>query len=258
MDNLKSVIRATAALALIVLSTAVFATPPQPTPLNWDQLPDSNAQVYEDPFTDLTSEQINALSDIVRASDTLKKTDVTLEDRAKFEQKKAQAKAKLANEGIDSDWMISQRWVVADLRTKAASAGNAALDDSLVTIGGFAIPAPPDANGTRFAYLVPVPGMCSHMPPPDPNQLIRLRLFGDWSPARMHEPVKITGRLQIAPTKQTFRVIDGPVPMVATWQLDVDQVVSYSDFSARQPATNRWVDQLRDNLGSRLVNKPAN
>ena len=88
--------------------------------------------------------------------------------------------------------------------------------------------------------------MCSHLPPPDPNQLIRLRLSGDWSPARINEPVKVTGRLHIVPTEQLFSVVDGAVAMVATWQLEVERAES-RDFSTgtKQITRNDWLEALR-------------
>ncbi len=48
-----------------------------------------------------------------------------------------------------------------------------------MTIAGFAIPGPPAEDGTKIAYRVALPGLCSHVPLPDPNRMLRLRLSGD-------------------------------------------------------------------------------
>ena len=95
------------------------------------------------------------------------------------------------------------------------------LDGQTVTLAGFAIPAPPDADGRAVAYLVPERGMCSHMPPPPPNQMIRVRLSDGWAPTFNHEPVRLTGRLVIDPSERQMVVVDGLMPMRATFRLDV-------------------------------------
>jgi hypothetical protein len=186
--------------------------------LDWDALRDPAAQNYDDPFVELSSEQLHTLVSVVRLRERLAGGQ-----QAEKEDLDA-AEKKLSELGVDVDALISQRWVVAERRRKAASAGNSELDGETVTIGGFAIPGPAADDGTKIVYLVPQPGLCSHMPPPDPNQMLRLRLKGDWYPQRIHEPVAVTGRLNLDPSENSFPVVDGPVRMNATWSMDVEAV----------------------------------
>lgn len=236
------------AVAAMFLSTVALAGQPVPEPLSWDALPDPGAQVYEDPFLELTSDNINALSRVVQMQERIARDGVSAADLEASEVSLSKALASLSEEGVDAYWLISQRWIVKELRETAAAAGNTALDGRFVSIGGFAIPAPPADDGTLIAYLVPVVGMCSHMPPPDPNQLIRLRLSGNWSPARINEPVKVTGRLHIVPTEQSFNVLDGAVAMVATWQLDVERAETSFAIGAELNSGNQWEDALRGKI----------
>ncbi len=166
-------------------------------------------------------------------------------------------KAGLAERGIDADWLISQRWDVADRRKLAATAGNPKLDGADVSIAGFAIPAPPDEDGTPMAYLVEQRGMCSHTPPPMPNQLILVRLVGGWQPNAMHEPVRLIGRLHIDPGKQTLRIVDGDVSMVTTWRLDANRVETFSGGNAGAQGSSDWVTQLRAKLKSNSSETPS-
>ena len=236
------------AAAATFLATAAPAGQPEPEPLSWGSLPDPAAQVYEDPFLDLSNDTLNGLSRVVQMQERIARAETSVADRETYETNLSEALAGLSADGVDADWLISQRWIVTERRENAAAAGNTALDGTLVSIGGFAIPAPPDADGTPIAYLVPVPGMCSHMPPPDPNQLIRLRLSDDWSPARVHEPVRVVGQLQIIPTTELFSVVDGAVAMVATWQLEVERADTTFATGGEVPVENEWVEALRGKI----------
>jgi hypothetical protein len=68
------------------------------------------------------------------------------------------------------------------------------------------------------------------MPPPNPNQMVRARIEGDWTPSANHEPVRLTGRLSISPSEHVVRVVDGPVEMKASFAMDVSNVQTLGDF----------------------------
>jgi len=211
--------------------------------VDWNALIDGSVQTYEDPYLDLTSEQLADLVDVARLRQKIGSGD----DSASSEL--VAREAALTEAGIDADWLISQRWVVAERRERAATAGNSELDGSLVTIAGFAIPAPPEENGTPAVYLVEQRGMCSHMPPPIPNQMIRVRLETDWTPAYMHQPVRLTGKIHIDPSERVFQVVDGDVAMKATWRMDASKVEDFKPAATAAAAGGSdWVEQLRSKL----------
>lgn len=64
----------------------------------------------------------------------------------------ARADAARRTAGVDFDWYVSKHLAVAKRRENAAKSGYPDLDGRLVTISGFAIPAPPGANGVEMAY----------------------------------------------------------------------------------------------------------
>jgi len=144
--------------------------------------------------------------------------------------------------GIDADWLIAQRWVVAERREQAAAAGNPIVDGQVVALSGYAIPAPPDVDGTPIAYLVPERGMCSHTPPPNANQMIRVRLTDQWQPSFAHEPVRLTGRITLSPTHEVFQIVDGPVEMNATFVMVAESAQTLADTSA-QPARPMTIER---------------
>ncbi|MHA3980832.1 DUF3299 domain-containing protein [Halovulum sp. GXIMD14794] len=224
------------------------------TSIDWPDLVDQSVQSYEDPFTELSYEQIDDLRRIVKLQAALDGTNPSPGASARLEE----IKAALSEQGIDADWLISQRWVVAERRELAGAAGNPTHDGETVTLGGFAIPAPPAENGTSTAYLVPERGMCSHVPPPPPNQMVRLRLSDGWKPAMIHEPIVVTGRLNIDPSERQLMVVDGFIQMKATFSMDVAEVQSFGSSGGTDTSvTNDWAKNLVDGVRPRTTTDPA-
>lgn len=237
-------------LIVIVVLAALGSAAHSFETVEWSDLVDPSAQEFDDPYRDLSLSEIEALRTIALARQSLASGDLSEGQQTELEEKIQQANQQLLENDIDADWLIDQRWVVADLREKAATAGNPAVDGQVITLGGFAIPAPPDADGTPVAYLVPERGMCSHMPPPNANQMIRVRLTDAWQPSIAHEPVRLTGKISVAPTKEVFRIVDGPVKMSATFQMEVEQAETVADIKAQldTPITNDWANEIAQKL----------
>lgn len=228
--------------AILLLSGAGFVEA-EPAATEWADLVDPTAQSFEDPFRDLTYDQLSRLRTLVRLRDRLASSAAADEARTQLKARLSEAEASLEADGINPDWLISQRWIVAERRRKALQSGNPSFDGREVRLVGFAIPAPPDKDGSRTAYLVAERGLCSHMPPPPPNQMVRVRLDGDWSPNMMHEPVILTGRLHISPSERSFPVVDGFVAMAATFTMDLETVEARPRAS---PKSDDWVPGVVD------------
>lgn len=235
-------------VATTLVFSATLALAAEDRSVDWSDLVDPLAQTYEDPFRDLSSQQIEALRTIVRNRARLNDPTLSEAQMADSAAKINTALAELAEDGIDADWLISQRWLVADRREKAATAGNPNLDGRNVTLAGYAIPAPPNEDGTTVVYLVPERGMCSHTPPPNANQMIRARVKGDWSPSAIHEPVRLTGKLSIEETNHSFRIVDGDVPMRSSYVLEVSHTETMQDLMANAPETNDWAASIAEKL----------
>lgn len=218
------------ALAVIIAGNPLFAEVAQ---INWADLIDQGVQSYEDPFRDLSYEQIDGLRQVVKLQSELEGENPP----ADAAETLAEVKKSLSDEGVDADWLISQRWVIADRRKLAREAGNPAKDGAIIKLGGFVIPAPAAEDGTPMGYLVPERGMCSHVPPPPPNQMVRLRLTNGWNATKMHEPIVVTGQIQIQQTKERMMVVDGVVSMNATFSMDVSDVQTFDQPAVRRSFT---------------------
>ena len=215
--------RFAAAFALFITAASLEAKN-EPASIVWAELPDPSAQQFEDPYRDLTEDQVEQLRIVVQAREELAREATPQQDRPGIESRLTTAIEAFSAADIDVDWLIAQRWVVAQRRERAANAANPAFDGRSVSIAGFAIPAPLDVDGTPTVYLVEVAGQCSHMPPPPPNQMVKVRLESGWTPTFMNQPVRLKGRLHIAPSERVFPIVDGDVAMKATWRLDASDV----------------------------------
>ncbi len=229
-------------LSFVVIAACFLALPvhSEVTRVEWSDLIDESAQDYEDPFVELTDEQLNALRKLVRLRARQEKGGATPEQMDQIQVDIEAIEATLAEEGIDANWLISQRWVVMERREKAGTAANVDIDGVTVSLGGFVIPAPRDEDGSQMAYIVPERGMCSHVPPPPPNQMVRLRLSDSWSPSTVYEPIVVTGQIWIDPTQKEMLVVDGLVLMKAAFTLEVDEVQTFGPIqSSKEATTNR-------------------
>ncbi|WP_282152390.1 DUF3299 domain-containing protein [Ruegeria atlantica] len=215
------------------------------TALDWVDLPDPSVQAFEDPYRDLSPEQFDDVLFVVRMRGRLQQDAGSAEERQKWQELLTETEDALAGVGVDVDWLLDQRELVKERRRKAGTSGNPQLDGQTITIAGFAIPGPSDPDGRSVAYLVPERGMCSHMPPPPPNQMIRVRLNGDWTPSYFHEPVRLTGKLTIDPTVQNMMVVDGLMHMNATYQLDTERVETLETEADGLEWKQRAADRIR-------------
>ena len=186
--------------------------------MDWSRLIDQSVQDYDDPYRDLSQEQLVNFVTVARLREKAEQGESIDKEQLSLKT------ASLTEEGIDVDDLIAQRWIVAERRERAAVSGNKAVDGREVILSGFVIAAPADADGTSTAYLVPERGMCSHTPPPPPNQMVRLRIPNKWRPNAIYQPVRVSGLLSIEPTNRTIQVVDGPVPMHATFSMDVSNI----------------------------------
>ncbi|MGV2975834.1 DUF3299 domain-containing protein [Roseibium alexandrii] len=232
--------------AISVLVCLLFLTHPATaaqTGLKWSQLIDPEAQAFSDPYAELSIPQLSDLAAVVRLRKRLASEDLT-DDKRALEMARLEIKEKtLAKENIDIDWLLSQRWIVADHRKKAAWAVNESLDGQTIGLKGYFLMAGSLSERKLLSYLVPEIGMCAHVSPPNPNNLVRLELPpGTQIPKKLFTPVEVFGTLRALPKSISARVVDGPVTMASAWELSVQsmEVLRAGNLNAPSEPSKNW------------------
>lgn len=216
---------------LVMLMAAVPLRGAEPVSVEWSQLPDPASQEYEDPYRDLTQSQFESLMVLAKLQIELSGS-LSESDRNSLQERVSELSHNLQAQGLDPEWILAQREAVAARRKSAALFTNSDFDGESVELTGYLLAAPDMEAGEMVAYLVPDRGVCMHLPPPVPNQLVRLDI------AKLPEPLgpcinaKVRGRLSASESAATVPVFDDIVELWSSWRLDVSKAITSGSFSS--------------------------
>ncbi len=227
-------------LAFGFLSLGPFAWAQLLQAVDWTMLTDPAAQQFEDPYRDLSPDQFQSLMALARLQ-LLQEGELTEAERADLNERISKHSQDLQDHGLDPDWILAQREVVAERRRHAALATNAALNDQLVELSGYLLAASNFEDGETVVYLLPDRGICMHLPPPAPNQLVKLSI------SRLPEPLgpciaaSVRGRLANRESRAEVPVLDDTVMLWSRWQLEVSEAITTGTFRlmTADPETRR-------------------
>ena len=208
-------------VAAVLAATQATA---EPEAIEFPDLADPFAFAFEDPYEAMGVDMLNELKVLVQLDQKLSGSDLDEQTRPRLEARRTAAQEKLEANGHNVDVLLEQRWDVARKRQTARMATNPIFDGVEVSISGYIIPGPQAADGSGFGYLVPQVGMCSHLPPPPPNQLVRVRLRADQQVGSLYTPVRVSGLLRAEPGDETIFILDGEARMLSGWTLEADTV----------------------------------
>ncbi|BHH86080.1 DUF3299 domain-containing protein [Desulforhopalus sp. 52FAK] len=214
-------------VAAMLAATQASAKPEE---IGFSDLADPLAVVFDDPYRDMGFRLLNELKLLIELDQKLSQNDLSEDDRARLTARRSAAKDMLEINGQNVDALLAQRWDVARKRQTARMATNPALDKVEVTLSGYLIPAPQAADGTYFGYLVPQVGMCSHLPAPPTNQLVRVRLMDDPQGQSLYVPVQVSGKLRVEASDATIYILDGEARMLSGWTLYANTVDQREDL----------------------------
>lgn len=221
-----------------------------PRTIGFADLPDPAALNYEDPFRAMGLKMLEELRTVVRLKQRLAREDIEAETRLRLEHRLAEARDELQANGHNIEALLAQRWVVAKNRKQAVIATNPELSGAEVTIVGYLIPAGTRGMGKSISYLVPEVGMCSHMPPPPPNQLVRVELAAPSPVKSPYVAVQVSGQLHPRPSDEAIHILDGEVRMVSMWQLKATETIA-AGVPSNSPTMTSWKDHpLRPRHGT--------
>ncbi|MGJ8581007.1 MAG: DUF3299 domain-containing protein [Psychromonas sp.] len=205
-------------LLLILLLSLTSMVQAQPMKINWQDLQGKVAP-YQDPFADLTDDQLYNLSIYGRISE-MKRLYPDYELTEDMLQEADNAKAQLIKEGVDIDYMFAQRDIIIEKRKKAGLVTNDLLADREIEMSGYMLALEFDEGTVSEFLLVPTIGACSHKPVPPANQLIFVKTDTPVTAGSPYMPIKITGTLRITPEVKDLYLVDGNKKITMSYSLD--------------------------------------
>ncbi len=196
-------------LALLVLcltaTSAIAAAQPAPRQIGWADL--TVRVEFEDPFEDLTPEQLMHLSIYARVTGMQEQVPEKVSDGMREEAEEAAATLKA--EGVDIAGLLAKREEIKELRKHRASATNPKLDGKRLKMPGYALPLEYEGKKVKEFLLVPWVGACIHTPPPPPNQIVYVSLEQGFEVRSRFEPVWVTGKMEVGAATKNLYLIDG-------------------------------------------------
>jgi len=194
--------------------------------IGWEDLIPKDPVEFDDPFAKLSEQQLHDLGQIARIR-MLRERDAIDADGESAQQEK-EAVAKFEAEGIDVDWILSQRERVARERQKQAEQVDEGIDGSEVRVPGYVLPLKSGENGITEFLLVPWVGACIHTPPPPPNQMVHVTVPEGIPDRGLFAPIWIEGSIELKPGRYDLFLIDGSAVVNVAYSMASPAISEYS------------------------------
>ena len=212
--------------ALFVLGWASTGCAEDSLQITWNHLLPKSSAPIDDPFAKLSEEQLLDLGMIARIRYLMEGDKIASDGPDAKEEKRLVGR--LSNQGIDVDWLLSQRERVAELRRKRAEAVDAGVDGKEIKIPGYMLPLQRAEGGVTEFLLVPWVGACIHTPPPPPNQMIHAVVPGGTEDRGRFAPIWLEGRLELKPAAYDLFLVDGNRSVNVAYTMTANVIAEYS------------------------------
>jgi len=191
--------------------------------ITWDDLQAQASMEFDDPFAELSKEQLYDVSQIARYRE-LRQQGKTGSDLPS--ETELGILADLEAQDIDVDWLLSQRERVKQARRQQVSAPSA-LSGEQVEISGYVLPLTQQRQRTTEFLLVPWVGACIHTPPPPANQMIHVDFPTGMAIPERFTPVTLTGLLENSLERHRLYLVDGSRDVEVAYAIAAATVTSY-------------------------------
>ena len=213
-------------LILVLVTVSLDLPGEESREITWEDLLPSKAEAFDDPFLSLSEDQLLDLGMIARIRFLLENEKISADGPDAKEE--MNLRMKLKEQGVDVDYLLSQRERVARERRKRAEAVDASVDGSPIRIPGYMLPLVREEGNVREFLLVPWVGACIHTPPPPPNQMIHVATPIGIEDKGRFSPVWVSGTIMLKPKKYDLFLVDGTREINVAYTLTTKAVEPYS------------------------------
>ena len=212
-------------LVLLLVSSPAFADSSRE--IAWEDLMPQKPIEIDDPFAELSAEQLTDVAQVARIRRLLEEELIPADGQSAKDEKRYTAE--LSSQGIDVDWLLSQRERVTRERMQRSEQVDEELSGSRIRIPGYilALASDSDRRITEF-LLVPWVGACIHSPPPPPNQMIHVSVPGGMEPRGQFSPVWIEGTIELKPANYHLFLVDGSMQVKVAYTMVTNAISEYS------------------------------
>jgi len=189
--------------------------------ISWGELVPQQS-VIDDPFAELSYDQMEALRTILRYEMSKDKSPsyVTAEEAGHL-------RSQLLDEGLDVDWLFEQRDIVIQQRREQATAVNPDVIGEDVRIPGYVLPLEFDGQKVTSFLLVPYAGACIHTPPPPANQMVHVTYAHGIEVTGLFTPVWVEGTMNAEFRVQDVGFSDGASRVEVGYEMSAEKVSLY-------------------------------
>lgn len=211
-------------LGLLLFSGPAFADSSRE--IAWQDLIPQAPVEFDDPFAKLSGEQLMQLAQVARIRRLLENEKIPADGPSAEDEKRSVAE--LSSEGINVDWLLSQRERVTRERMLRAEQVDEGLSGKRIRIPGYTLPLALDKDRriTEF-LLVPWVGACIHTPPPPPNQMIHVSVPGGTELRGRYSPVWIEGAIELKPGSYDLFLVDGSMQVKVAYTMVTESISDY-------------------------------
>ena len=198
----------------------------EPLELGWGDLLPKEEKPFDDPFKELGEDQLLDLGMIARIRFLLESEKVSPDGPDKKEEERLVAK--LEEQGVNVDHLLSQRERVRNERKKAAERVDEGINGKLIRIPGYMLPLVREEKGVTEFLLVPWVGACIHTPPPPPNQMVHVSVPAGTEDKGRFAAVWIEGEILLNPEVYELFLVDGKRDIKVAYTLELMELEEYS------------------------------
>ena len=218
----------------LLVCLAVFAFPlslaiaEDAREITWKDLLPSGLAKFDDPFAELSEQQLRDLGMIARFRSLLARD--AIDSDGESAGKAAKLIAEFEAQGINVDWILSQRERVIMERRKRGEHVDTGMAEKMVRIPGYVLPLREGEDKVFEFLLVPWVGACIHTPPPPANQIVHVKLekgfdLGD----DMYTPVWVNGVMKTERNNPELSFVDGKQNIDVSYVMQADGVELYKE-----------------------------
>ncbi|MEM9682197.1 MAG: DUF3299 domain-containing protein [Pseudomonadota bacterium] len=216
-------------LALFALCAVAVARAELPRQIGWEDLVPEAAPLV-DPFGHLTTNQRIKLEIIAAARDR-KSGDSVPSWRPSFGNV-SRFEKRLREQGLDVEELLAKN---DDFNAAIFHRNQMVAEDingAFIRIPGYALPLEFNDTGVTELLLVPYIGVCIHVPPPPPNQIVYVSLKRPFEADDLFTPVWITGHIAVERAEKSLTYVDGTAMIPVGYKMTAVRIEPYEKRSA--------------------------